>query len=183
MQIAARQHARLRRAGFPFPLRRTFIVPLLLGGCSSSSHLTFLDPQGPIAVAQRTHLIDVVLLMMIVVLPVLVLTPFFAWRYRYRNAIDALHPDIGHFSWPLEIAIWGIPFGIVIVLGVWLWTGHAGRSTPMRRCPPTSRRCGSRSSATTGSGCSSTPTRASPASGNWLCPPTSRSRSSSPPTR
>ena len=97
-------------------------MPLLLGGCSSSSHLTFLDPQGPIAAAQRTHLIDVVLLMMIVVMPVLVLTPFFAWRYRYRNASSPYTPHWS-FSWPLEIAIWGIPVGIVVVLAVWLWTG------------------------------------------------------------
>ena len=25
------------------------------------------------------------------------------------------------FSWPLEIAVWGVPFGIVIMLAVWLW--------------------------------------------------------------
>ena len=98
------------------------LAPLLLGGCSSSSHLTFLDPQGPIAAAQRTHLFNVTLLMMIVVLPVLVLTPFFAWRYRYRNASSPYTPNWS-FSWPLEIAIWGIPVGIVLVLAVWLWRG------------------------------------------------------------
>jgi hypothetical protein len=41
---------------------------LLLGGCSLSSHLAFLDPQGPIAASQRTHLFEAVLLVMIVVL-------------------------------------------------------------------------------------------------------------------
>ena len=60
--------------------------------------------------------------MMIVVLPVLVLTPVFAWRYRYRNASSPYTPHWS-FSWPLEIAIWGIPIGIVVVLAVWLWVG------------------------------------------------------------
>jgi cytochrome o ubiquinol oxidase subunit II len=93
-----------------------------LGGCSSSVHITFLDPQGPIAAAQRTHFIGVVVLVMIVVLPILLLTPFFAWRYRYRNASSVYTPKWS-FSWPVEIAIWGIPFGVVIVLAVWLWKG------------------------------------------------------------
>ena len=122
MQIARRGLERLPREGFRFPSCLAFFVPLLLAGCSSSSHLSFLDPQGPIAAAQRTHLIDVVLLMMIVVLPVLVLTPVFAWRYRYRNASSPYTPHWS-FSWPLEIAIWGIPIGIVVVLAVWLWVG------------------------------------------------------------
>lgn len=123
MQIARSERARSRRAGFRFPLCVASFAPLLLGGSSSSPHLTFLDPQGPVAATQRTHFIDVVLLLMIVVLPILVLTPFFAWRYRYRWNASSLYTPEWSFSWPLEIAIWGIPFGIVIVLAVWLWTG------------------------------------------------------------
>ena len=95
-------------------------APPLLGGCSQSTHLTFLDPQGPIAAAQRIHFFEIVLLVMIVVLPVLLLTPFFAWRYRYGNAASRYTPTWS-FSWPLEIAVWGVPFGIVIMLAVWLW--------------------------------------------------------------
>ena len=96
-----------------------FALPLL-GGCTQSTHLTFLDPQGPIAAAQRIHFFEIVLLVMIVVLPVLLLTPFFAWRYRYGNAASRYTPTWS-FSWPLEIAVWGVPFGIVIMLAVWLW--------------------------------------------------------------
>ena len=119
MQIARKDWVRVHRPIRP-PLYWLVAVPLLLSGCSSSSHLSFLDPQGPVAAAQRTHLIDVVLLMLIVVLPVLVLTPFLAWHYRYRNASSPYTPHWS-FSWPLEIAIWGIPIGIVAVLGVCLW--------------------------------------------------------------
>jgi cytochrome o ubiquinol oxidase subunit II len=100
------------------------LAVLFLAGCSDS-RLTFLDPHGPVAAAQRAHLIAVVLMVMIVVLPVLVLTPWFAWRYRRRNASTPYRPHWS-FSWPLEIAIWGIPMAIVAVLSVWLWQGtHA----------------------------------------------------------
>lgn len=91
----------------------------LLAGCSPEN-LTFLDPQGPIAAAQRWHLFEVVALLMIVVLPVLVLTPVIAWRYRRRNKKSRYAPK-WDFTWPLEIAIWAVPVAVVGVLAVLLW--------------------------------------------------------------
>jgi cytochrome o ubiquinol oxidase subunit 2 len=81
--------------------------------------LSFLVPHGPIAAAQRTHFLEVVAMLIIVVAPVLVVTPFFAWRYRYGGS--ARYTPKWSFSWPLEIAVWGIPLAIVAVLAVWLW--------------------------------------------------------------
>ena len=98
----------------------TLCAELLFSRSASATHLTFLDPQGPIAAAQRTHLIGIVLLVLVVVLPVLVLTPLFAWRYRYRNTSAPYTPKWS-FSRPLEFVIWGVPFAIVAVLAVWLW--------------------------------------------------------------
>lgn len=63
-------------------------------------------------------------MLLIVVAPVLLVAPFFAWRYRYGAA--ARYTPKWAFSWPLEIAIWGLPFSIVIVLSIWLWrSAHA----------------------------------------------------------
>lgn len=63
-------------------------------------------------------------MVLIVVAPVLIATPFFAWRYRYGGS--ARYTPKWSFSWPLEIMIWGVPFAIVIVLAIWLWTNsHA----------------------------------------------------------
>ena len=119
MEYAREQ--RLRPTGKSARTTGALVALLLLGGCKSSAiHLTFLDPQGPVAAAQRTHFIGVVLLVLIVVLPVLILTPLFAWRYRYRNTSAPYTPKWS-FSWPLEFAIWGIPVAIVVVLAVWLW--------------------------------------------------------------
>jgi len=93
---------------------------LLVGGCTSSGpDLSFLDPQGPVAAMQRTHLFGIVAIVLIVVLPVIVLAPYYAWRYRYRNRSAPYRPQWG-FSRPLEFVIWGVPFAIVIGLAVWL---------------------------------------------------------------
>lgn len=63
-------------------------------------------------------------MLLIVVGPVLLVAPYFAWRYRYGAA--ARYTPKWSFSWPLEIVIWGIPFAIVIVLSIWLWvSAHA----------------------------------------------------------
>lgn len=83
-------------------------------------HTTFLEPEGPVAAAQRNHLLDVFLLLLVVVLPVFVLTPIVAWRYRYKNRAGRYAPKWA-VSRPLEIAIWGVPVCVVIVLSVWLW--------------------------------------------------------------
>jgi cytochrome o ubiquinol oxidase subunit II len=81
--------------------------------------LSFLDPQGPVAAAQRAHLIDVVLLLLIVVVPVLVLTPIVVWRYRLNGS--ARYTPAWSFYMPLEFVVWGVPIAIVVVLAVWLW--------------------------------------------------------------
>ena len=91
---------------------------------ASEPALTLLAPHGPIAAAQRAHFLEIVAIVLIVVAPVLVATPLFAWRYRYGGS--ARYTPKWSFSWPLEIVIWGIPFAIVTVLAVWLWANtHA----------------------------------------------------------
>lgn len=65
----------------------------LVGPSSLRPGLTFLNAHGPIAAEQRAHFLEVTLLLLIVVLPVLVLTPLFAWRYRYGGS--ARNPAVG----------------------------------------------------------------------------------------
>lgn len=101
--------------------RAASLVALALGGCSSQVNSSFLNPYGPVAAAQRSLFFEVIGWMMIVVLPVFVLVPLFAWRYRHRNVRAAYRPDWG-FSKPLELAIWGVPILVVAVLGYGAWT-------------------------------------------------------------
>ncbi|WP_203234852.1 cytochrome ubiquinol oxidase subunit II [Modicisalibacter coralii] len=91
---------------------------LVVTGCSQNN-LSFLDPHGPVAAAQRTHFWIVVALTLVVVLPVIVLTPVLVWKYRYGG--ESTYRPRWSFSKRLEYLIWGVPFLIVAILGYFLW--------------------------------------------------------------
>ena len=92
------------------------LVALALSGCD----LVVLHPFGAVAV-QQGHLILVsTLLMLLIVVPVLVLTLFFAWRYRQSNTEATYAPDWDH-STALELVIWAAPLIIIIALGAVTW--------------------------------------------------------------
>ncbi len=94
---------------------------LLLAACASDTHLTFLNPQGPVADAQRWHFYVVLGVMAVLVAgPIFLLLPFFAWRYRYGNNTSRYTPN-WEFSKVLEIMAWGGPIVIVAVLAFFVW--------------------------------------------------------------
>ena len=90
-----------------------------LGGCAPVS-LGFLSPAGVIAAAQRELFLWVVGLALTVVVPVIVLTPWLLWRYRYGQQRAAYRPR-WDFSLPMELLTWGVPLVVVTVLGVLTW--------------------------------------------------------------
>lgn len=93
----------------------------MLASCHSDSHLSFLDPQGPIADFQRWHFYEVLGVMAVLVAgPIFLLLPFFAWRYRYGNKASKYTPR-WKFSRFLEITAWGGPIVIVLVLAFFVW--------------------------------------------------------------
>jgi cytochrome o ubiquinol oxidase subunit 2 len=95
------------------------VTCLLLNGCSDS-HLSFLNPQGPISEIQRSHFIEILALLMIfVAMPVFLLTSWIAWRYRY--GAKSRYTPKWNFYWPLEIVCWGGPVVIVMLLAVLVW--------------------------------------------------------------
>ncbi|WP_254443923.1 cytochrome ubiquinol oxidase subunit II [Ruegeria sp. HKCCA4008] len=82
---------------------------------------SFMDPQGPIAAIQKTHLLRATALIMVAVIPVLILVPLIAFRYRRRrNSHAAYRPD-WDFSAKLEFLMWGVPVVIVALLSFYLW--------------------------------------------------------------
>lgn len=97
------------------------ITALLLTACGSNPHLSFLDPQGPIADAQRWHFYEVFGVMAVLVAgPIFLLLPFFAWRYRYGNKTRKYTPK-WEYSRLLEIMSWGGPIVIVGILAFFVW--------------------------------------------------------------
>lgn len=82
---------------------------------------SFMDPQGPIAAIQRTHLLRATVLILLAVVPVLVLVPLIALRYRRRKGGEAAYKPKWDFSAGLEFVMWGVPVFIVAILSFYLW--------------------------------------------------------------
>ena len=89
-----------------------------LGGCSEG----VLDPQGPIASAERLLLINSTAIMLVVVVPVILATLGFAWWYRSSNTRASRSPDEA-YEGRVEFVVWSIPALIVILLGGVIWIG------------------------------------------------------------
>ncbi len=98
--------------------RHLVILPLflMLAGCN----LVVMSPSGDIAMQQRDLIIVSVLLMLLIIIPVICLTLFFAWRYRQSNTSATYDPE-WHHSTRLEVVIWAAPLAIIIVLGAITW--------------------------------------------------------------
>ena len=79
-----------------------------------------LDPQGPVAAAERTILINATVIMLAVVVPVIVATGLFAWWFRSGNARAKRRPDWS-YSGALEVLVWSVPLLVIIFLGGIAW--------------------------------------------------------------
>ncbi|KJH73803.1 MULTISPECIES: ubiquinol oxidase subunit II [Pseudomonas] len=88
------------------------IGTLLLSGCN----MTLLNPTGQVGLEQRNLIITATLLMLLVVVPVIVMTFLFAWKYRATNT-DAVYTPKWSHSTKIEIAVWAVPILIIIALG------------------------------------------------------------------
>jgi cytochrome o ubiquinol oxidase subunit 2 len=101
--------------------RNLLLIPLLAG--LSACHMVVLDPAGHVAIQERNLLVASTALMLLIIVPVLVLTAVFAWRYRHsRKQSSDYEPDWEH-SLHLELAIWAAPLLIIIALGALTWIG------------------------------------------------------------
>ncbi|WP_408734061.1 ubiquinol oxidase subunit II [Paraburkholderia bannensis] len=93
----------------------------LLGGCSS----VLMDPKGDIGMQEKNLILIALGLMLLVVIPVIALTLWFAWRYRASNTSATYAPKWSH-STAIEIVVWTIPCIIVVTLAALIWrTTHS----------------------------------------------------------
>lgn len=100
-------------------LRGLLVFPaMLLAGCNT----VLLNPSGDIANQQGRLIVISTVLMLIIIVPVIALTVYFAWRYRHssKEAQEEYAPDWDH-STLLELAIWAAPLLIIIALGAVTW--------------------------------------------------------------
>lgn len=82
--------------------------------------MVVMAPSGDIAAQQRDLIVISTVLMLLIIIPVIFLTLFFAWRYRRSNTAATYAPE-WHHSTRLEIVIWSAPLAIIIALGAVTW--------------------------------------------------------------
>ena len=106
----------------PFPRALRSVLALaatsLLAGCD----WVVLHPAGDVA-QRQANLIEIsTVLMLLIIVPVMGLTIWFAWKYREGNAEARYEPEWNH-STQLELVIWSAPLLIIIALGAVTWVG------------------------------------------------------------
>ncbi|EGD57188.1 cytochrome o ubiquinol oxidase subunit II [Novosphingobium nitrogenifigens DSM 19370] len=112
--------------------RGALVLPLaaLLSGCD----WVVLNPSGDIARQQANLVVVSTALMLLIIVPVMLLTVLFAWKYRSGNTNATYDPEF-HHSAKLELVIWSAPLAIIIALGsiTWLTTHKLDPYRPLDR--------------------------------------------------
>jgi len=100
-------------------LRNVLLFPGLaaLGGCGKA---VLLSPSGDVALQLRDIILVSTGLMLLIIVPVIAATLWFAWRYRESNTSHPYTPDADH-STILELLIWAAPLLIIIALSALTW--------------------------------------------------------------
>lgn len=117
--------------------RRTLLAGFatLTASCSEPG---LLDPAGPVARAQRAMFFNATVIMLLIIVPIIVLTFYFAWRYSANDPKGRYTPDWA-YSGRLELLVWSIPALVIIFLGgiAWIGSHELEPSRPLKSTVPT----------------------------------------------
>ncbi|MBM7131359.1 ubiquinol oxidase subunit II [Dyella mobilis] len=91
-------------------------MTVFLGGCN----LEVLSPKGDVGMQEKSLILIATGLMLLVVVPVIFMTLFFAWRYRASNTKATYAPKWSH-STAIEAVVWTIPCIIIAILATITW--------------------------------------------------------------
>ena len=96
-----------------------------LGGCSEG----VLDPQGPVAAAERLIMLNSTGIMLAIVIPTIVATLGTAFWFRASNKRARYMPDFD-YSGRLELLVWSIPIMTILLVGGVAWLGSYDLDPP-----------------------------------------------------
>lgn len=96
--------------------------------------MVVMNPSGDVASRQANLILASTGLMLLIIVPVIAATLWFAWRYRHTNEEATYDPE-WHHSTGLEVLIWTAPLMIVVALGAmtWLYTHLLDPYRPLDR--------------------------------------------------
>jgi cytochrome o ubiquinol oxidase subunit 2 len=97
-------------------------IPLASALCVAACEPAVMSPQGVIGEADKTILIDSVIIMLAIIIPTVVAILGFAWWFRASNARAVYRPNWA-YSGRLELIVWAIPLHVIILLGGVAWIG------------------------------------------------------------
>ncbi|WP_106475516.1 ubiquinol oxidase subunit II [Phytohalomonas tamaricis] len=90
---------------------------LLLSGCDS---MVLMNSKGQVGAEQKYLILTSTWLMLIVVIPAILMTLIFAWKYRASNKQAKYSPNWSHSN-KVEAVVWGIPCLIIVALATLTW--------------------------------------------------------------
>ncbi|MBG6244166.1 cytochrome o ubiquinol oxidase subunit II [Candidatus Symbiopectobacterium sp. 'North America'] len=112
---------RLRKYNKIFGMLSLFAAAALLSGCD----MALMNPKGQVELEQRSLILTALGLMLIVVIPVIVMTIAFAWKFRASNTKAKYTPNWSHPN-KIEAVVWTVPIIIILILGTITWkTTHS----------------------------------------------------------
>ncbi|TXH60336.1 MAG: ubiquinol oxidase subunit II [Bacteroidia bacterium] len=86
----------------------------------TSCKIAILEPKGAVAIEERNLIYIAIILMLLVVVPAIIMTFVFAWKYRESNHGAKYSPNWSHSN-KVEIVMWGIPCIIILALAILTW--------------------------------------------------------------
>ena len=107
------------------PLPIVLICAATLSGCSEG----VLDPQGPVADAERQIMFNSLGIMLAIVIPTILATLGVAYWFRASNKRARYMPDFT-YSGRLEVLVWSIPIMTVLLVGGVTWVGSHDLDPP-----------------------------------------------------
>ncbi len=81
-----------------------------------------LDPLGPIGQGNRTILLNALAVMLVIVIPTMAATVWFAWWFRASNRKSRYDPDFT-YSGRIEMIVWSIPTLTILFIGGLIYYG------------------------------------------------------------
>jgi len=103
-------------------------LAILVAGCllvSGCDEFMLFDPKGPVAEQQQWLIIVSFAIMLIVVIPVLIMSVWFPYKYRSGNTKEEYLPNWEHSN-KIELVVWTVPILIITALGILTYiTSHS----------------------------------------------------------